>query len=348
VGTGPFTLSRWQQDKRIELVRNPHYWRPGLPYVDAVDFEIEPLGNERIDKVLDGTMDVSAISAPWELRNLDGIMSSPAKAAKLTVERDSGDAEKSFVMFNTQRRPLDDVRVRQAIAYATDMKAIATISGWTADQRAVGPISPESPYFTPETYPEYNPDKARALLREYLADTSVRGRREISFTMITPDVGFEYVSTLVEQWRKVGIDAKVQLIDVKNAVRLAVFGQYDAMVLRYFAAPDPDVLWHFFVNSTIVDDGISLNFTRLRNDDISEGMNDARSTPDPAVRKKAYARVQEALAEQMPYLWMDRTEWRIISSSSVRNAHNVTLPGGQSAMPVFAGTFRLTETWIDH
>jgi hypothetical protein len=70
-------------------------------------------------------------------------------------------------------------------------------------------------------------------------------------------------------------------------VRLAVFGEFDAINFRYFAAPDPDALWHFFVNDTITaPPNISLNFTRLRSDEITAGMNEAgrRSTRPPARR----------------------------------------------------------------
>jgi peptide/nickel transport system substrate-binding protein len=348
IGTGPFTLSDWQQDRLISVIRNPRYWRTGLPYLNAVDFVVEPRGTRRIDQVRSGQMDVTAITAPWDLRSLEATMASGADAARLSVQHDEGDAEKTFVMFNTRHPPLNDVRIRQAIAYATDLGRLAAVPGGRADQRARGPFSPTSPFYTPVDYPGYDPDKARSLITEYLADTSVRGRRAIAFKFLAPDVGSDILHAMIEQWSRVGINVELTIVDVKNAVRLAVAGTYDAMMLRYFASPDPDVLWHFFVSDTVADDGISLNFTRLRNDDITSGMTEARATLDVETRRRAYAKVQKAFAEQMPYLWMERNEWRVVTSGLVRNARNVTLPDRSPALPLFAGTFRLTETWIDH
>jgi peptide/nickel transport system substrate-binding protein len=347
IGTGPFTLSRWQQDKQISVVRNPHYWRQGLPYLNAVDFVIEPFGTRRIERIQAGDMDVTNVTLPWDLRTLDQTMATESGKAQLRVERDKGDAEKSFVMFNTSKPPLNDVRVRQALAYATDMGQIAAQSGWRLDEQAQGPLSPDSPFFSSEPYPSYNPDKARSLLNEYLADTSVRGRREVSFVFTAPSVEADYLHMMVDQWSRVGIKVELALVDVKMAVRLAVSGQYDAMLLRYFAAPDPDVLWHFFVSDTISDGPISLNFTRFANADITDGMYEGRSTTDLNVRRPAYAKVQKVFAEQMPYLWLNRSEWRVVTSARVHDAHNVSLPDRSPAMPLLAGTHRLTETWLD-
>jgi peptide/nickel transport system substrate-binding protein len=250
-------------------------------------------------------------------------------------------------MFNSSKAPVDDVRVRRAVAYATDMHALSATAGWPASTLARGPISAESPYFADAPYPEHNLEKARALVREYLADTRVRNRpRQVTFTVLASDHFAELAHQLAAQWAEAGIRANVTLVDVKQLVRFAVTGTFDAMLFRYFAAPDPDLFWHFFVADTITPDGVSLNFTRLRNDAITAGMMAARATPDVNVRKAAYARVQAAFAEQMPFLWMQRWDWRLVSGPRVRDAHNMTLPGGGKAMALVAGTHRLTEAWV--
>ena len=134
-------------------------------------------------------------------------------------------------------------------------------------------------------------------------------------------------------------------MDLKDMVRLAVVGEYEAANLRYFAAADPDQLWHFFVGDTI-GPLVSLNFVRLANKDITDGMNEGRATNDVGRRKQAYAKVQQTLATQIPYIWLLRFEWRVASAERVHDAHNVTLPDGTPAMPLISGTHRLTETWV--
>jgi peptide/nickel transport system substrate-binding protein len=345
IGSGPFMLRRWTQDKRFELVRNPRYWRKGLPLLDAVDFVVEPEGERRIDEVAEGEVDATSVSAPWELQHLDEVRARRQDA--LQVEDDTGDAEKTSIMFNTTKAPVDDVRVRRAIAYATDMPALAASAGWPEGTLARGPISADSPFFSPAGYPEHNLEKAKALVREYLSDTRVRNRpREVSFTVLASDHFAGLAHQLAAQWAQAGVKASVSLVDVKQLVRFAVLGAFDAMLFRYFAAPDPDLFWHFFVADTITTSGISLNFTRLRNDTITAGMMEARATADVEVRRQAYARVQAAFADQLPFLWLQRWEWKLAVNPRLHDAHNVTLPGGSAAMPLVAGTHRLAEAWI--
>jgi peptide/nickel transport system substrate-binding protein len=349
IGTGPFILRKWDINRKFELVKNPRYWRKGLPYLDAVDFIIDEQGRTRIDKLAQGTLDITALTNIWDLRALDDELAREGPRPLIHVERDTGDAEKAQVTFNTSKAPLSDVRVRRAIAYATDVPAIAQRNGWPLNRLAQGPISPESPYFSPAPYPTHDVERAKALLKDYLSDPDVRGRsREIKFKVTAPAGGTEFATQLTEQWAQAGIKAQVEFVDMKQAVRFAVGGQFEALIFRYFAAPDPDILWHFFVNDTISDDGISLNFTHLHSDAITNGMNEGRASADPQRRKRAYAQVQKAFADEMPYLWLQRDEWRIATTSRVRAARNVSLPDGRAAMPYIAGTHRLTETWIEH
>jgi ABC-type transport system substrate-binding protein len=329
-------------------VRNPRYWRAGLPYLDGVTFAVDEVGRNRVEHLQAGTLDVSAFSFDWDLASLDQAVAAQGPTPQLAVDRDPGDAEKTHIVFNTTRPPLNDLRVRQALAYATDPLDIARRNGWPLDRRAQGPLDPASPYFASAPYPTYNLDRARALVREYLSDTRVPNRpREIAFTLTAANIDNAFVTDLAEQWAKVGIKASITYVDVKQIVRLVVTGNHDASVFRYFASVDPDVLWHFFVNDTIVDGGISLNFAHLRSAALTDAMNQGRSTLDVRTRQVAYARAQQIMAEQLPMVWLQRTEWRIAHRPRVRDARNVTLPDGAPALPYMAGTYRLTETWLD-
>jgi peptide/nickel transport system substrate-binding protein len=348
IGTGPFTLRYWKEAEKFSLVKNPRYWRAGLPYLDTVDFLVIPDGAKRIEELLAGDLDVTSLSAAWDVRRLDEVVADPAVSARISVQRDASDSEKDFVMFNTSKPPLNDVRVRRAVAYATDVAALAKEAGWSPDRQAQGPLSPGTPYFTPESYPTYAPDQAKQLIQEYLSDRRIPNRpREVSFKFIVTDVEKSFGLRMIEQWKKVGINAQLDLQDTKQIVRYAVLGDYGAMALRYYSVADPDVLWHFFVEETIGDTGITLNFTRQRDKDITAGMNDGRATLDPAARKQAYAKVQKGFAQAMPYLWLARSEWRIAAASRVHDVRSVTLPGDRPALPLLSGTHRLTETWLE-
>ena len=54
VGTGPFKLARWEQNQIIVLEKNPHYFKPGLPYLDRIELRIMKEGVTRVDRAADG------------------------------------------------------------------------------------------------------------------------------------------------------------------------------------------------------------------------------------------------------------------------------------------------------
>lgn len=349
VGTGPFILRRWQTGRRLELVRNPHYWRAGLPRLDAVDFVIVENGTTRLSMVESGELDLTAVTAEADMRALDEILATHDRSARLVATDDVTDAEKTTIVFNTSRPPLDDVRVRRAIGHATDMRAIAEHGRWPADRIAHGPFDPSSPFFSPAPYPSPDVELAKALVGEYLTDRRVPDRpREVAFTLLAPDIWSDLANQLVAQWARAGIRASIVFTDIKLTTRIAVSGAFDAELLRFFPAPDPDVLWHFLVSDTASPRGVSLNLSRLRDPDITAGMNAGRAQPDLDARRAAYAQVQDALARQLPYLWLTRERWRIAAATRVRDAGNVTLPDGGPALGFLTGTHRLTETWIAH
>ena len=111
IGSGPFMVKEFKRGQRTVLVRNPHYWREGQPYLDEVDFEFVPDANTRTLELRSGEVDV-ADGIPYN--QVDSLDASDG----VTVE--VADSLKWDAIFlNTKEPPLDEVEVRQALAYAT-------------------------------------------------------------------------------------------------------------------------------------------------------------------------------------------------------------------------------------
>jgi ABC-type transport system substrate-binding protein len=158
VGTGPFTLFNWEQNRVIELERNPHYFKQGLPYMDRLEFNI----------MKDGTTRATAIRAG----EVDFVNEVPVEHAERLREDPNihtyrgMDASKIYSPFNVQRKPFDDVRVRQALAgYGISRQAIAKIAFLGFAEPLLGVIPPGTRGHKDilEMYP-YNPGKAKQLL----------------------------------------------------------------------------------------------------------------------------------------------------------------------------------------
>src|ERR1051326_5839608 len=106
VGTGAFRFKSWKKDQEIELEANPFYWDSNIPRVEGLVFKFIPLENQ-VNEFLDGTLDI--------LTNLPGTRT-------LEVERNPNThviKKPSFftvaASFNTNRKPLSNKRIRQAV-----------------------------------------------------------------------------------------------------------------------------------------------------------------------------------------------------------------------------------------
>ncbi len=337
IGTGPFRIKEWEVGKRVSVAKNTSYWRTGLPYLDNVDFKVIEDGSERVTQLQNGSVDVIHASNISETSQLDAL----PKDGRIVVNHDPGATESTFVMLNTAKAPLDDVRVRQAIAYATDLQALADQNGWPKERLTDSPFAPDSPWYAKVDFPRANLAKAKELIASYEKD-----KGPVSFELAGP-FEISLLQQLSDQWAQAGIKTTVSVVEFKKNVILAVGGNFDALLFRYFAAPDPDVVWHFWSSKTVAPLGsISLNFAHLADEQIDEGLTAGRASADPAVRKAAYAKVQKRFADLVPYVWLYRTDWVIATSAKVHDARNVTLPDGSPSMPYAAGVHRLAETWI--
>ncbi|MBI2917680.1 MAG: ABC transporter substrate-binding protein [Chloroflexi bacterium] len=169
IGTGPFAFSEYVQGVKVSYEKHPNYFKPGLPYVDKVDFNIMGDVSTRVAALRSGAIDLI-----WML--LPQAMAAPLeKAAGIQVQSCLQYlAMPGRIYMRTDKAPFGDIRVRRAMSMALNregyLKAILQGHGVTA---ALYP--PEMlPYhvglneLSPETrrWVTYNPQEAKKLLAE--------------------------------------------------------------------------------------------------------------------------------------------------------------------------------------
>lgn len=336
VGTGPFMIDEWVPGERLSLVRNPDYWQDGLPYLDAIDFVAIPDADSRVAALRRGDVDVIHLSNR-------AVIEAIADDDDLEIWRDAENAEEGFVLLNTSDAPLDDVRVRQALARATDPAAYAAALG----QEPTGPTGPYpegSPWHTDSGWPEVDLDAARSLVDDYEAEV---GPIAFSIGVANTPIAVASAQELVTQWAEVGIDAQVEAVEQGNLIVDAAAGNYDALIFRQFSAPDPggDFYWWDGTNSA-PDGSIALNFARFDDEEINTGLDVLHRTDDLEERREAFAGVQRRLTEIVPYVWLEQTEWAIVTRAGVEDVLNGPSPEDVATLPAIAGWHRLTNTWI--
>lgn len=345
VGTGPFAFVEWIPNQRWVGEKNESYWQEGLPYLDGIEFRPIPQVRSRINALLTGELQMMHTSGSEQIVELRG----EATAGNIQLVEDRGEGEESFVLLNFESEPLNDVRVRQAIAYATDTETFNQVINGGGAVVANGAFTPNSKWRVETNYPTYDPEKARQLIQEYLADPATPN--EVRFrlsTTPTPETR-EAVELLQQQWAQVGINVDITTVDQSAFISTAIAGDYDANLWRQFGAPDPDVdqVWWNSGGET----GNILNFPNMFDDQIDDALRRGRQSTSEAERKQAYADLQNRMAELIPYVWLNHTMWVVAANNDVRGIGNGTLPNGTEAYPLggvgtFGGVHRLTQTWI--
>ncbi len=231
IGTGPFRFKRWVQGDRVELVRNPDYWGPA-PKLSAVTFRF--------------IADPAAATAAMLAGDLDAFPNFPAPEALDQFRRDPrfavhiGTTEgKTILALNEARKPFDDIRVRRALAYAIDRKAVIDGAEDGLGQPIGSHYVPTDPGYIDLTgvYP-YDPAKAKALL----AEAGVKPGATITITLPPPPYarrGGQIIAAMLEQ---VGLNVKLVPIEWAQWIdQVFLHSQYDTTIISHTEARDLDI-----------------------------------------------------------------------------------------------------------
>ncbi|MEV4469156.1 ABC transporter substrate-binding protein [Nonomuraea sp. NPDC049504] len=328
VGTGPFIFKEYVPDNRMVVTRNPRYWRQGLPYLDEIEFRVLPDTQTRAQTLEAGGVDAMGTSRDEDLTKFGAMKDT------YTVHRAEGMAVAEYMfLLNTAVAPLDDVRVRRALAHATDRETVISTLRGGLTQPADGPWSKDSKWYTEGGYPGYDPAKAAALVKEVEAE-----KGPIRFELIsTPDPNtMQGVELAQDMWRKAGIDVTIKQADQADLINRAITGNFAATVWTQFSSQDPDgeYIWMHQGYAKPVGQ-VSLNMTRLKDDELSAAFDRGRAVADEAVRKQAYATVQERLRELVPYVFIDHLHTgAIVARNKVRGIGEHLLPDGEKGLPL--------------
>jgi peptide/nickel transport system permease protein/peptide/nickel transport system substrate-binding protein len=234
VGTGPFKLEKWNDNDVVVLVRNPDYWNKGLPHLDGLTFRIITDLNTGLRSVVAGENHFA-----YRLNPQQKVVADRTGAGKIIVSSTPTIADYHLV-FNYKRAPLNDVRVRKAINYAVDREAFnkAALLGLGVPAQTMLPPGYWAHDASLDNYYGYDPEKARALLKEAGLPEGV----DIKFFGNSDQASQQRHEIIIEQLRKVGIRAS--LTSGSNAdmyQRFMIQGEGDMIMTLWTGRPDPSL-----------------------------------------------------------------------------------------------------------
>jgi peptide/nickel transport system substrate-binding protein len=338
IGTGPFVLSSWVPNSEFVAKKNPHYWRAGLPYLDEVTFKPITDGETALASLQSGDIDMWATS----LDQFRTKLVADAAKGQIQLVYSRGETEENLTMLNTQVAPMNDLRVRQALAYATDRKTWAAATGVDPASIANGPFAPGSKWYIPVDYPQYDLAKATALVKSYEADHG-----PVSFTLQcnTDTTVAQTCQILQSQWEKAGMAVKIVGTDENTLITNAVGGAYQATIWRQFGEQDPDAdfVWWDSANTK---PPLALNMARNIDPTLDAALYNGRTSHIEKQRQLDYITVARQLDKDLPYIWLNHTVWSIGANNAVRGFDQTTLPDGSKTDPVTSGVQRVTQLWL--
>ncbi len=340
IGTGPFVFKEWVPNDHLTVVKNPNYWRSGRPYLDQVTFRPIPDHQSRANALKAGDIDIMHTDDPQDAQSFPG---NKAFVSITDLDNNATEREVHFYMINTAKPPFDDVRVRQALAYATDRNRIHSIVD-VVNPVVSSPFNTSSPYYTAVDYPNYDPAKAKQLIAAYEHDKGPL--RNFSLSTVTDAKDLERTTLVQAMWKEAGINCQVQQVEQSQYIVQALEGNYDVREWRQFAANDPDenyVWWSTLTASPIGQ--LALNFARNKDPQIQAALEKGRTSLNQADRVAAYQSISQRFAADIPYIWMDQTVWLVSAKPNVMNFNNPTLPDGSPALRMAAGFISVGQIW---
>ena len=341
VGTGPFVFKEWIPNDHFTATANPHYWRPGLPYLSQITFKPIPDEAARGEALKSGTIDLMITDTPQLILQFRGDRSYSYIDDSTKV---AGEPDMNCIQLNCLAKPFNDPNVRQAAAMAINRRQYIAVIDEGVLPLSNGLFVPGSPYFSATGFPTYNPSQAKKLLQT----AAQKNGGPITTTLGTTNspAATRAQQYIQQAWQAVGFKVTNTIVEQNQIINNALAGKFQALQWRQFSAVDPDLNYIFWSTTTASPGSLSINMARNIDPKVEAALLAGRASSDEGVRAKAYQTVNKRIAFDIPYIWTDRAVWSVIGQPKVQNFNNPTTPAGQPAFGLIGGSIWPTQIWI--
>jgi len=313
IGTGPFKFVEFKPNQDIKVVRNPDYWKPGKPYLDAIEWTIIPNRSTQLLAFVAGQFDMTfpyEVTVPM-LKDIKAQM--PDAQCEITPQNVAPN------LLITQKPPFDNLDLRRAIVMSLDRKAFVDILG--EGQGDIGTAmlpAPEGQWAMPkemmQKLPGYDPDvaKSRAAAQELMKKLGYGPDKHLAVKISARNLSIyrDPAAIVIDQLKNIWIDGEIELVETAQWLARLVRSDFVmAQSLVGSGLDDPD---QNFYENYVCDSNRNYTHTCDREWDK---MVDAQSMEsDPQKRKemvwKLDASLQERVVRPILYHIRSATCWR--------------------------------------
>lgn len=286
VGSGPFVFEKWTAGAEVRLSANKDYFE-GAPKLDSILFRV--IRDETAAAIALEKREIDVFFALQQPEIIDRLK----KVSGITVMNRAANHTINLVL-NTTIKPLNDARVRQAMAYALNRKGLIDgfFKGTKGEANSV--LTSSFAEFTNDVakYP-YDPEKAKALLKEAGVPSF---KFEITAVGLSPYD--KIVVPMAEDLRQVGIETTLKVLERGAYTQARNSGNVQSCITGVVGPPDPDSpLVSLYAKASFPP---GLNTARY--DQVEDLLAKASLASDAAARNAAYKAILQKVATDMPVI----------------------------------------------
>ena len=316
-GTGPYIFKEWRRGDSILAERNNNYWGKKGQFEEVL-FRVVPDAGTRLAQVLAGDVHMAMLPPAPDVKGL-------RRNARVTVVEAPSDRV-IFLIMNTQWGPFKDPRVRQAMNYAINKKALLASILFDLGTPVDSPCP--SMMFGYQKVQEggyaFNPIKAKQLLTE----AGFKDGFEVNFFAPTGRYiqDFQFAQGVAAQLRNVNIRANLSTMDwptYVGTITQPIDRTRVQMIVLGWAWPVLDcdgVLYGQFHSSQAPPAGLAPSF--YKNDKVDQLLTQAQSEINPDKRKEIYKEAQTLIWNDAPWVFLWSQKWYV---ATVKNLESVKI-----------------------
>jgi len=310
-GTGPFRFAEWQSNAKVVVVRNEGYWG-GAPSLEALIFRPITDANTRVAEMLSGGLDLMVEVPPDNVAQF-------ATDDAFTVYEQAG-PHVWFLILNAKEGPMADKRVRQAVNYAIDKKALVdnVLQGTAAV--AAGPTPPAFAWAYNDSLQPYphDPDKARELI-------AAAGHEGAKLTFYVTEGGSGMLdpvpmgAAIQADLAEVGLQVEIETYEWNTflgKVNPGLEGKADMAEMAWMTN-DPDTLPYLALRTDAWPDKGGFNSGYYSNPEVDELLEAARRATDQAERARLYKEMQSIVRDDAPWAFIANWKQNAVSSAQL-------------------------------
>ncbi|RLM23426.1 peptide ABC transporter substrate-binding protein [Brenneria alni] len=294
IGTGPFQLQQYQKDSRILYKAFDGFWgkKPGI---DRLVFSITPDASVRYAKLQKNECQIMPYPNPADLARM--------KQDKNITLLEKPGLNVGYLAFNVQKKPLDEVKVRQALTYAVNKSAIIEAVYQGAGQAAKNLIPPTMWSYNNDIQDySYDPEKAKALLKEAgMGDGFTIDLWAMPVQRPYNPNARRMAEMIQSDWAKIGVQAKIVTYEWGEYLKRAKDGEHQTVLMGWTGDNgDPDNFFATLFSCDASEKGS--NYSKWCYKPFEDLIQPARSTSDHEKRIELYKQAQVVMHDQAPAL----------------------------------------------